>query len=150
MVLLTLRTPHMTSHSNQIAFPGGMADPQDVDATATALREANEEIGLESRYVEVLGALPIYATGSAFLVTPVVALVEPEIQLRASPDEVSDIFEIPLAFLMDPSNHHHHEVEWAGATREWLSMPYRERGEDRFVWGATAGMLRNLYRFMLD
>jgi hypothetical protein len=101
-------------------------------------------------HVAVIGALPVYATGSAFLVTPVIALVQPTIELQINPDEVADVFEIPLAFLMDPSNHRHHEVEWAGAKRRWLSMPYKDGEKERFVWGATAGMLRNLYRFLLD
>jgi 8-oxo-dGTP pyrophosphatase MutT (NUDIX family) len=150
MVLLTQRTTNLSSHSGQIAFPGGMADAEDIDATATALREAYEEIGLLGSHVAVIGALPVYATGSAFLVTPVIALVQPTIELQINPDEVADVFEIPLAFLMDPSNHRHHEVEWAGAKRRWLSMPYKDGEKERFVWGATAGMLRNLYRFLLD
>lgn len=149
-VLLTLRPTHMSSHSGQIAFPGGKADPEDSDAVATALREAEEEVGLEPRYVQVLGSLPIYTTGSAFIVTPVVALVQPDFHLRPNADEVADVFEVPLEFLMNPANHRHHTVALNGAQRGWLSMPYQDGEKERFIWGATAGMLRNLYRFLLD
>jgi 8-oxo-dGTP pyrophosphatase MutT (NUDIX family) len=147
-VLLTERTIHLSSHSGQVAFPGGKADPDDANTIDTALREAEEEIGLERRFVQVLGTLPIYTTGSAFLVTPVVALVNAAHTLVANPNEVADIFEVPLSFLMDPANHRHHAVEWAGARREWLSMPYQDGAVERFIWGATAGMLRNLYGFL--
>jgi 8-oxo-dGTP pyrophosphatase MutT (NUDIX family) len=149
-VLLTERTAHLSSHSGQIAFPGGKADPEDHSATDTALREAEEEIGLDRHYVEVLGSLPIYTTGSAFIVTPVVALVRPDYAMTLNPHEVADAFEVPLRFLMDPGNHRRHVVEWAGATREWFSMPYQDAKAERFIWGATAGMLRNFYRFLLD
>jgi 8-oxo-dGTP pyrophosphatase MutT (NUDIX family) len=148
-VLLTERTTHLSSHSGQIAFPGGKADPQDTSATDTALREAEEEIGLHRRYVEVLGSLPVYTTGSAYIVTPVVALVRPDYAMTLNPHEVADAFEVPLAFLMDPANHRRHVVQWAGSTREWFSMPYLEAAVERFIWGATAGMLRNFYRFLL-
>ena len=149
-VLLTERTTHLSSHSGQIAFPGGKADPDDSSAVDTALREAQEEIGLDREFVEVLGTLPIYTTGSAFIVTPVVALVRAEHVVTANPYEVADVFEVPLEFLMDPANHRRHAVEWAGARREWLSMPYTDTRAERFIWGATAGMLRNFYRFLLD
>jgi 8-oxo-dGTP pyrophosphatase MutT (NUDIX family) len=149
MVLLTQRTTHLSSHSGQIAFPGGKADPEDADATATALREAQEEIGLDPQAVEVLGTMPIYTTGSAYFVTPVVALVQPDAVLKVNAFEVADVFEVPLNFLMNPANHRHHAVEWAGATRHWLSMPYQDAEQERFIWGATAGMLRNFYRFLL-
>ncbi len=149
-VLLTQRTTHLSSHSGQVAFPGGKADPEDADATDTALREAEEEIGLDRSLVQVLGTLPVYTTGSAFIVTPVVALVQATLTLTPNANEVADVFEVPLAFLMDPANHRRHAVEWAGARREWLSMPYTDAHGERFIWGATAGMLRNLYRFLLD
>jgi 8-oxo-dGTP pyrophosphatase MutT (NUDIX family) len=147
-VLLTERTAHLSSHSGQIAFPGGKVDPGDVDSIAAALREAQEEIGLDAHFVQVLGTLPTYTTGSAYIVTPVVALVHAGFTLTPNPDEVADVFEVPLAFLMDPANHRRHRVEWAGAQREWLSMPYPDPQGERFIWGATAGMLRNLYRFL--
>ncbi len=147
-VLLTQRTAHLSSHSGQIAFPGGKADPEDHDPVATALREAQEEIGLHPDFVQVLGTLPIYATGSAFLVTPVVALVQPGFSITPNHYEVADVFEVPLDFLLDPANHRRHVVDWAGARRQWLSMPYQDGATERFVWGATAGMLRNLYGFL--
>jgi 8-oxo-dGTP pyrophosphatase MutT (NUDIX family) len=149
MVLLTQRTAHLSSHSGQIAFPGGKADVTDIDAAHTALREAEEEIGLPGHHVEVIGALPIYTTGSAFIVTPVVGLVSSSASIAMNADEVADVFEVPFSFLMDPANHRHHTLEWAGATRHWISMPYQDATQERFIWGATAGMLRNLYRFLL-
>ena len=147
-VLLTHRTSHLSSHSGQVAFPGGKVDPEDTDAVATALREAQEEIGLESRHVEVLGTLPTYTTGSAFVVTPVVALVNESMVIEANPHEVAQVFEVPLPFLMNPANHQRHQVQWEGQVREWLSMPYHDGQMEHFIWGATAGMLRNLYRFL--
>jgi 8-oxo-dGTP pyrophosphatase MutT (NUDIX family) len=140
----------MNSHSGQIAFPGGKADPEDRDAIATALREAEEEVGLEPEFVDVIGTMPIYTTGSAFIVTPVVALVHPGFRLKVNADEVADVFEVPLDFLMDPANHRHHVVDWGGEQRRWMSMPYMDGNTERFIWCATAGMLRNFYRFLLD
>jgi 8-oxo-dGTP pyrophosphatase MutT (NUDIX family) len=148
-VLLTERTAHLSSHSGQIAFPGGKTDLQDANPTETALRESAEEIGLERHFVEVLGTLPVYTTGSGFIVTPVVALVNASYAMVPNPHEVADAFEVPLSFLMDPANHRRHEVEWAGTRREWFSMPYSHDQTERFIWGATAGMLRNFYRFLL-
>jgi 8-oxo-dGTP pyrophosphatase MutT (NUDIX family) len=153
-VLLTQRTDHLTDHPGQISFPGGRAETHDADATATALREAREEIGLESAHVDVLGSLPTYTTGTGFIVTPVVALIRPGFTVQADPFEVAEIFEVPLAFLMNPANHHRHAVDVAGVRREFLSMPWQGQGEDGharryFIWGATAAMLRNLYRFLL-
>lgn len=148
MVLLTQRTANLSTHSGQIAFPGGRQDPEDHDLTATALREAREEIGLAPEYVDVLGSLPIYRTGSAFIVTPVVGLLRDGYTFARNPHEVDEIFEVPLAFLMNPANHRRHVFEWGGVRREWLSMPYHDGIAERYVWGATAGMLRNFYRFL--
>lgn len=147
-VLLTERTLHLSTHSGQVAFPGGRADPEDSTPAETALREAWEEIGLEARFVEVLGVLPQYVTGSSFIISPVVALVQPSCQLHANPAEVADIFEVPLAFLLNPAHHQRHAFDWQGVRREWFSMPYQTNGKEHYIWGATAGMLRNFYRFM--
>jgi 8-oxo-dGTP pyrophosphatase MutT (NUDIX family) len=147
-LLLTQRTAHLSTHSGQIAFPGGKVDADDADATAAALREAQEEIGLSPSHVEVLGTLPQYITGTQFFITPVVALVRPNFELQPNPHEVDDVFEVPLDFLMDPANHRRHGFEWEGELREWYSMPYQDGNTERFIWGATAGMLRNLYRFL--
>ncbi len=149
-VLLTERTAHLSTHSGQIAFPGGKSDEDDADAAATALREAEEEVGLAHNFVHVLGTLPVYVTGSSFIITPVVALVQPGFAINPNANEVADVFEVPLSFLMDPANHQRHQIDLNGMLREWFSMPYNEPGRDqsRFIWGATAGMLRNLYRFL--
>jgi 8-oxo-dGTP pyrophosphatase MutT (NUDIX family) len=151
-VLLTQRTEHLNDHAGQISFPGGRVEPSDADATATALRETHEEIGLGNEHVDVLGHLPLYTTGTGFVVTPVVALVRPGFVLQPDPNEVAEVFEVPLAHLMDPANHRRHRVELAGASREFFSMPWHgvdASGAPRryFIWGATASMLRNLYRF---
>lgn len=150
MVLLTERTAHLSNHSGQIAFPGGKVDAVDADVVATALREAHEEVGMESRFVRVIGALPTYTTGSGFVVTPVVGLVQQEVQIAPNPQEVADVFEVPMHFLMNPANHRRHAIDWDGQQREWLSMPYQDSEVERYIWGATAGMLRNLYRFLAD
>ncbi|MGZ5275894.1 MAG: CoA pyrophosphatase [Caldimonas sp.] len=152
-VLLTQRTDHLTDHPSQISFPGGRAEPEDADATRTALREAEEEIGLESALVEVLGSLPTYTTGTGFVVTPVVGLIHPGFILTLDPFEVAEAFEVPLGWLMDPSNHQRHAIEFEGTRREFLSIPWPgvdAQGQARryFIWGATAAMLRNLYRFL--
>ena len=157
-VLLTQRADHMSTHSGQIAFPGGKVDPQDTNRHATALRETYEEVGLHPRHVEIIGELPVYVTGTAFWVTPVIALVSPDFELAPNADEVQDVFEVPLAYLMNPAHHRRHQFEWQGARREWFSMPYQDSGAtangqldpvERFIWGATAAMLRNFYRFLV-
>ena len=147
-VLLTERTTQLTSHSGQVAFPGGKVDPEDASLQAAALREAQEEIGLKADFIEIIGKLPIYTTGTAVVVTPVVALIRPGFEISANPHEVAAVFEVPLDFLMNPANHRRHAVHWEGARREWLSMPYQDAGVERFIWGATAAMLRNLYAFL--
>lgn len=148
MVLLTERTAHLSTHSGQVAFPGGRADPEDASPAHTALREAEEEVGLAARHAEVLGVLPTYVTGSSFIISPVVALVAPDCELNPNPYEVADLFEVPLAFLMNPANHRKHVFESGGVERQWFSMPYQDGSKSRFIWGATAGMLRNFYRFL--
>jgi 8-oxo-dGTP pyrophosphatase MutT (NUDIX family) len=147
-LLLTQRTAHLNTHSGQIALPGGKLDPSDADATAAALRETHEEIGLPPERVEVVGTLPVYVTGTAFIVTPVVGLVHPGFELQPNPHEVDDVFEVPLSFLMNPAHHRRHRLEFEGRWREWYSMPYGEGEKQRFIWGATAGMLRNFYRLL--
>ena len=140
-VLLTQRTDTLARHPGQIAFPGGRIDPADRDAEAAALREAHEEIGLDAAYVETLGYLDGYRTGTGYHVTPVVALVRPGFQLQLAPDEVADAFEVPLGFLMSQANHQQHTRAWRGRERAFWAMPYGER----YIWGATAGMLKNLF-----
>lgn len=157
-VLLTRRAAHMKTHSGQIAFPGGKVDPGDANRRATALREAQEEVGLEPCHVQVIGELPVYITGTSFWVTPVVGLVSPDFKPKPNADEVADVFEVPLSFLMNPANHRRHAWDWQGARRHWFSMPYEEQRTEvggqiqtveHFIWGATAGMLRNFYRFLV-
>lgn len=149
-VLLTQRAADLRDHPGQISFPGGRAEAFDADAVATALREAHEEIGLDGRAVEVIGQLPEYATGTGFVVTPVVALVDPH-DAVIDAREVAEVFEVPLGFLMNPAHHRRHAIDIAGARRDFLSMPWldpKAQGRRYFIWGATAAMLRNLYRFI--
>jgi 8-oxo-dGTP pyrophosphatase MutT (NUDIX family) len=140
-VLLTQRSEDVPSHPGQISFPGGKVEATDADALACALREAHEEIGLPVGNVEPLGYLDGYRTGTGFQITPVVALVKPEFQSVLDPREVRDVFEVPLAFLMDEANHQKDSREWRGRQRSFYAMPY----EGRYIWGATAGMLKNLH-----
>lgn len=150
-VLLTQRTDHLNDHAGQISFPGGRAEPHDVDAVATALREAEEEVGLRHESVEVIGRMPVYTTVTRFVVTPVVGLVRPDYTLQLDAFEVAEAFEVPLQFLLDPAHHQRHEFEMAGVRRQFLSMPWRPEGEagrEYFIWGATAAMLRNLYHLL--
>ncbi len=145
-VLLTTRTDHLSSHAGQISFPGGRAEELDSSPIETALREAEEEIGLHRRHVEIIGVLPEHVTISAYRVTPVVAIVSPPFELSADPGEVAEIFEVPLSFLMSGANHERRSVllpEGKGK-RTFYAMPY----EHYFIWGATAAMLRNLYHFL--
>jgi 8-oxo-dGTP pyrophosphatase MutT (NUDIX family) len=147
-LLLTQRTAHLSTHSGQIALPGGKIDPTDADPTAAALRETFEEIGIAPDRIEVLGTLPVYVTGTSFIVTPVVGLVQPDFELVPNPHEVDDVFEVPLSFLMNPLHHRRHAFDFEGVVREWYSMPYQDGDRERFIWGATAGMLRNFYRLL--
>lgn len=140
-VVLTRRSNHLPTHAGQIAFPGGRREESDADAGATALREAHEEIGLDPRFVTLIGASDAYETVTRFAVTPVVGLVDPRAAMMADPHEVDEIFEVPLAFLMDPANHEPHARSYNGVERRFYAMPYG----DYYVWGATAGMLRALY-----
>jgi 8-oxo-dGTP pyrophosphatase MutT (NUDIX family) len=152
-VLLTRRTEHLRDHAGQISFPGGRAEAYDADAEATALRETQEEVGLSASFIDVIGSLPPYHTITAFVVTPVVAIVRPGFTLALDSFEVAEAFEVPLAFLMNPAHHQRHRFESDGASREFLSMPWQAIGPDGrprryFIWGATAAMLRNFYRFL--
>lgn len=152
-LLLTRRTEHLRNHGGQISLPGGRVEAHDASPEATALRETEEEIGLARSFIEILGRLPVYTTVTAFSVTPVVALVRPGFELKLNSGEVSEVFEVPLQFLMTPAHHLHHRFEFAGGQRQFLSMPWRnteqlEPAQEYFIWGATAAMLRNFYRFL--
>ncbi|HRN84408.1 MAG TPA: CoA pyrophosphatase [Hyphomicrobium sp.] len=140
-LLFTLRTNDLPAHAGQIAFPGGKTEPFDADPLATALREAHEEIGLDPSHVEPLGTLDLYLTGTGYRITPVIALVDPGAPLTLDPREVADAFEVPLGFLMDPANHQRHSRIIGGQERHFHAMPFG----DRFIWGATAGILRNMH-----
>jgi 8-oxo-dGTP pyrophosphatase MutT (NUDIX family) len=143
-VLLTQRTDHLHDHAGQISFPGGRMDAADMSPHDTALRESEEEIGLDRSRVEIVGDLPQYLTVSGYSVTPVVGLVKPQAEYVLDTFEVADVFEVPLHFLMDPTNHQVRVWESDQGSRRFYSMPY----ENRFIWGATAGMLRNLYHLL--
>lgn len=140
-VLLTQRTAHLRDHPGQVAFPGGRVETFDDGPAATALRETEEEIGLARRHVEIAGFLPDYITGTGFRVTPVVAWVTPPFTLHPDAFEVADVFEVPLPFLLDTDNHQRMAIHAGGRRRAFLSMPFG----DRFIWGATAGMIRLLH-----
>ena len=140
-VLLTQRAAALRKHSAQIAFPGGRIDAADGSPLVAALRETEEEIGLSRERVRTVGYLDAYLTGTGYRVTPVVGLVEPPLSLTINPHEVDEAFETPLAFLLDPANHQRHGREWKGRYRTYYAMPHG----DRYIWGATAGMIRNLY-----
>ena len=139
-VILTRRADTLRRHTGQIALPGGRRDPGETP-WQTALREAHEEIGLEPHFVSLAGLSSPYQTGTGYLITPVVGFVGEGFTLKANPDEVADIFETPFGFLMDPANHEIHAREWKGRIRQYYAIPFR----DRYIWGVTAGILRNLY-----
>ena len=140
-VILTMRTTELSSHAGQIAFPGGKIDTADTGPLAAALREAKEEIGLDARLVEPIGYLDLYLTFSGFRILPLVARVAPTYVLTLNAAEVADAFEVPLDFLMTPANHQRGSRDWRGIKRQYYAMPYHER----YIWGVTAGILRNLY-----
>ncbi len=139
-VLLTRRSDNLGNHAGQVAFPGGKMDPGELPAQ-TALREADEEVGLQSSFVEIAGYLDTYETGTGFRIMPVVGFVRPGFTLRIQDAEVAEVFEVPLSFLMNPLNHQRHRATWRGREREYYAMPYN----GHYIWGATAGMLKNMY-----
>jgi 8-oxo-dGTP pyrophosphatase MutT (NUDIX family) len=141
-VLLTQRTDTLRSHAGQIAFPGGRMEPTDRDPMATALREAHEEVGLDPSFVEPLGYLDAYRTGTGFRIFPVVSLVREGFALKLDEREVADAFEVPLAFLMNEANHRTETRFWRGQERRFYAMPFGER----YIWGATAGIMRNMHK----
>ena len=140
-VLLTQRTDDMPSHAGQIAFPGGRQQADDADSVATALRETEEEVGLARSFVDVIGSVDLYRTGTGYEITPIVGIVTPGFTTRADPREVADVFEVPLAHFLDERNHRIDSRIWQGRERRYYAMPYGER----YIWGATAGMLKNLH-----
>jgi 8-oxo-dGTP pyrophosphatase MutT (NUDIX family) len=140
-VLLTQRTEDMPSHAGQIAFPGGRKQAEDVDAKDTALRETEEEVGISRTFVEVVGEVDHYRTGTGYEIAPVVGIVTPGFTIHADPREVADVFEVPLSHFLDAQNHRIDSRVWQGRERRYYAMPYG----DRYIWGATAGMLKNLH-----
>ena len=145
-VLLTQRTSHLHDHAGQISFPGGRVDEGDTDRVATALREAEEETGIPSDAVQIIGMLPEWDIPTGFRVTPVVGWIEPPFELAPDPFEVADVFEVPLTFFLDPANHERHSDEINGRKRNFYAMPYQGRN----IWGATAGMLHTLYQVLRE
>jgi 8-oxo-dGTP pyrophosphatase MutT (NUDIX family) len=141
-VLLTQRTAELPNHPSQIAFPGGKIDPHDEGPLGAALREAEEEIGLAREAIEPIGYLDLYLTFSGFRILPVVARIAPPYALAINPGEVEDAFEVPLSFLMDEANHQRNSRDWKGIRRQYYAMPFGER----YIWGVTAGILRNLWQ----
>lgn len=143
-VLFTQRTQHLKSHSGQVSFPGGRAEPGDASAEFTALREAQEEIGLALERVEILGRLPEYHTRTGFRVTPVIGLIQPPLELTPDPREVESVFEVPLSFLLDPANRQRRTRELQGRSVGFYVFEY----QGHMIWGATAGMLVNLHKML--
>jgi 8-oxo-dGTP pyrophosphatase MutT (NUDIX family) len=144
-VVFTQRTAHLADHAGQISFPGGRCEECDESAEETALREAEEEIGIERDRIELLGRLPQYHTSTGYCVTPIVGWAEPPLTYRPDPHEVADVFEVPLGFLLDSGNHRYESAFYKGRMRNYWAMPYGER----FIWGATAGMLVTFHRILI-
>ncbi len=144
-VVFTQRTAHLADHAGQISFPGGRVDEDDRTPEHTALREAEEEIGIGADRIEILGRLPEYRTGTGYSVTPIVGWAEPPLTFKPDPHEVADVFEVPLAFLLDAGNHRYESAFYKGRMRKYWAMPYGER----FIWGATAGMLVTFHRILI-
>ncbi|OMH39775.1 CoA pyrophosphatase [Motiliproteus sp. MSK22-1] len=143
-VLFTRRTEHLTHHPGQVSFPGGRTEEVDKSPEHTALRETEEELGVPAEYIHIFGHLDDYITRTGFMVTPVVGIVDPSFPLKPDPSEVADVFEVPLSFLLNPDNHARHSRMFEGSERYFYAMPYN----DYFIWGATAGMLINLYQVL--
>jgi 8-oxo-dGTP pyrophosphatase MutT (NUDIX family) len=143
-VLLTRRSDDLPDHAGQISFPGGRVEPDDADLAATALREATEEIGLAPERVEIVGTLAPYRTGTGYHITPVVGFVLPPFTLDPDPAEVAEVFEVPLAFVLDPANHRRDSMMWRGTVHWYDAVPFGER----YIWGATAGMLVRFARLV--
>lgn len=140
-MLLTKRTEKLRTHSGQIAFPGGGIDPEDASPEAAALRETEEEIGLDRNYIDIIGRMPNYYSGSGYRVAPIIGIVRPGFALSINPDEVDDTFEVPLSFLMNAANHRRESRVWQNVERHFYTMPYG----DRYIWGLTAGIIRTVH-----
>lgn len=145
-LMLTQRTDHLDHHPGQISFPGGHIEDDDASPEDAALREAEEEVGLERTHVEIIGRLDQYVTRTGFSITPIVGLIDPSHSVSADEFEVADIFEVPLAFLLDANNHRRDSRIYKGTKREFYAMPFG----DYYIWGATAGMIRNLYDVLIE
>ena len=144
-MLLTQRTNHLAHHPGQVSFPGGHVDPGDGSPEETALRETEEEVGIDRRHIEIIGRLADYRTRTGFAIAPVVGVVTPPFDVSPDPHEVAEVFEVPLTFLMDSDNHERHSREYKGATRQFYAMPYN----GFYIWGATAGMLVDLHNVLV-
>ncbi|HTH94887.1 MAG TPA: CoA pyrophosphatase [Rhodocyclaceae bacterium] len=143
-VLLTERAKHLKDHAGQVSFPGGRCEPEDLSPIHAAIREANEEVGLLPQQIEVIGSLPVYDTGTGFEVVPVLALVQPPLEIALDDFEVDSVFEVPLSFVFDQANHQRHRIEARGQLRDFWALTW----DGHYIWGATAAMLVSLYHFL--